>query len=626
MNTNYSSKSLSDINATVVTEYKNPLKKFLAFIGPAFLISVGYMDPGNWATDIAGGSSFGYSLLWVLLMSNLIAILLQSHSARLGVVTGLDLAQANRVFFPTIPNFILYILAEIAIIACDLAEVIGMAIGIHLLFPSISLLAGIIITLLDTFILLFLMNKGVRKLEAFIVGLILIITICFFIEMIYVKPSASSVIKGFVPYFPNEDALYIAIGIIGATVMPHNLYLHSSLVQSRKIKRDKHHILSALKYNLIDSILALNIAFLVNAAILILAAAVFFKNNIYKVEEIQEAHQLLHNVLGSSIAPKLFAVALIAAGQSSTITGTLAGQIIMEGYLNLRFNPVVRRLLTRLLAILPAVFTVLLLGDEKISNLLILSQVILSLQLAYAVIPLLHFVSNKKLMGDFVISKLQKAVSWLAVTIIVALNLQMVFNEVSGFLSSTHHPVMVGFIFIPLILIALILLLYITIVPFLYQKQNKKLDSIHGKFPDLIIYHDKIKYRRIAVAVDFSSSDNKALNYALNFISKNSELILIHILDNIGSVVYQHQSDSAELKSDKKYLEKYCEILREKDISCSYIIGFGNPKAEIPKIVVEQNIDILIMGAHGHRAIKDILLGATIDEVRHKINIPLLIV
>ncbi len=625
MTTGRNLNSLDDINASVSTEFKNPFKRFIAFAGPAYLISVGYMDPGNWATDIAGGSSFGYSLLWVLLMSNLMAILLQSHSARLGIVTGLDLAQANRTFFPTLPNFLLYIFAEIAIISCDLAEIIGMAIGIHLLFPSVSLLNGILITVIDSFLLLLLMNRGIRKLEAFIVALITVIGLSFLLEMFIVKPSATQIAKGFFPTLVNEDALYLAIGIIGATVMPHNLYLHSSLVQTRKFKRDKKSILSALKYNLIDSVLALNMAFLVNAAILILAAAVFFKNNFYNVSEIQHAYQLLQDILGNQLAPKLFAIALIAAGQSSTITGTLAGQIIMEGFLNLRLNPIVRRILTRLLAIVPAAFTIVFFGEDKIANLLILSQVILSLQLGYAIVPLIHFVSNKKIMGEFAISLWQKILSWVVVSIILFLNFKMAFNEISNFILQFSNPFYYSLLIIPFVMLCLILMFYIIIVPIFYYQQ-KSIPSIHGSPNELVIHSQKKKFEKIAVAVDFSPSDNKAINYALQLSHPSSQILLIHILDNIGAYVYHSQTETAELKIDKENIEKYCETLKIKGFQCSYSIGFGNPKSEIPKIVKEHQIDLLIMGAHGHKTIKDLLLGTTIDQVRHKINIPLLVV
>ncbi|MFB0911062.1 MAG: Nramp family divalent metal transporter, partial [Flavobacterium sp.] len=356
-------KSLEEVNESVSTlDKKSAFRKILAFFGPAYLISVGYMDPGNWATDLAGGSQFGYSLLWVLLMSNIMALLLQSLSARLGIVTQRDLAQASRETYSPFINYILYFLAEVAIAACDLAEVLGMAIGINLLF-GIPLIEGVMITVLDTFLLLFLINKGIRKMEAFIIALVMVIGVSFIFEMIFAQPDMGDVLYGLIPSMPNETALYIAIGIIGATVMPHNLYLHSSLVQTRKFDRTTEGIKQALKYNFIDSTIALNLAFFVNAAILILAAATFYKVGMYEVAEIQDAHKFLAPLLGTKWAPILFAVALIAAGQSSTITGTLAGQIIMEGYLNLRIQPWVRRIITRLIAIIPAVVVISIFGE-----------------------------------------------------------------------------------------------------------------------------------------------------------------------------------------------------------------------------------------------------------------------
>ncbi|MCC6181153.1 MAG: Nramp family divalent metal transporter, partial [Bacteroidia bacterium] len=401
MNKN-SHKSLDEVHASINTSQKSGLKRMLAFLGPAYMISVGYMDPGNWATDIEGGSRYGYSLIWVLVMSNIIALLLQSHCIKLGIVAGKDLAQASKSYYSKFVNFLLYILAELAIAACDLAEVIGMAIGIHLLFPSISLLTGVCITVLDSFILLFLLNSGIRKLEAFIISLVGVIGVSFLIQLFIAKPDVVEISKGLIPGFKDEGALYIAIGIIGATVMPHNLYLHSSLVQTRKFEPTSHEIKKAIKFNIIDSAVALNLALFVNAAILIIAATTFFKAGI-EVTDIQEAHKMMNPLLGSTLAPLLFAVALIAAGQSSTITGTLAGQIIMEGYLNLRLQPWIRRLLTRLIAIVPAFLVIYFFGEEKTGDLLVLSQVILSLQLGFAVIPLIHFVSNKYLMGEFVI-------------------------------------------------------------------------------------------------------------------------------------------------------------------------------------------------------------------------------
>ena len=370
--------SLSEVHQKIdPSKAGNRWKKVFAFFGPAYLVSVGYMDPGNWATDIAGGSQFGYGLIWVLLMSNFMALLLQSLSARLGIVQGRDLAQCSREVYPPAINFILYLLAEIAIAACDLAEVLGMAIGLNLLF-GMPLIWGVLVTLLDTILLLYLQKLGMRKLEAFIITLIAIIGGCFLTEMFLAKPDMHEVVKGFVPYLPNHAALYVAIGIIGATVMPHNLYLHSALVQTRKINRNHGSIMKSLKMNAIDSALALNIAFFVNAAILILAASVFFNSGHHEIASLQDAHKLLAPLLGSKWAPILFAVALIAAGQSSTVTGTLAGQIVMEGYLRIRINPIVRRLITRLLAIVPTLIVILIAGEKMVDQLLIFSQVLLN--------------------------------------------------------------------------------------------------------------------------------------------------------------------------------------------------------------------------------------------------------
>src|SRR5215216_1720822 len=414
--------SLSEVHGSVdPLRGKSPWRKIAAFFGPAYLVSVGYMDPGNWATDLEGGSKFGYQLIWVLLMSNIMALLLQSLSARLGIIRGRDLAQANRETYPKFVNFALYILAEVAIAATDLAEVLGMAIGLQLL-TGLPLIWAVLITVLDTFLLLLLQRLGMRKMEAFIICLVAIIGLSFLTEIILAKPDMGEVVKGFIPSIPSDTALYIAIGIIGATVMPHNLYLHSALVQTRKIKRDEKGIRRAIKLNFIDSTIALNLAFFVNAAILVLAASAFYFKGRTDVAEIKLAYELLDPLLGSKWAPYLFAIALIAAGQSSTITGTLAGQIVMEGYLRLRINPWMRRLMTRLIAIIPAVIVILINGEKDINNLLVLSQVVLSLQLGFAVIPLIHFVSDKKEMGIFAIKPVVQLLAWLVTLVLVYLN------------------------------------------------------------------------------------------------------------------------------------------------------------------------------------------------------------
>src|SRR5664279_1123345 len=458
MNDLHRHNSLSDVHGSVDTTVstRSSWRKALSFFGPAYLISVGYMDPGNWATDLAGGSKFGYSLIWVLLMSNIMALLLQSLSARLGIVRGRDLAQANREAYPRAVNFMLYILAEIAIAACDLAEVLGMAIGIQLL-TGLPLIWGVSVTVLDTFLLLYLQRLGIRKMEAFIITLIAVIGICFLVNIIIASPQLHEILKGFIPRLPDakefyaakgmhnalpkETALYLAIGIIGATVMPHNLYLHSSLVQTRKIQKTTSGIKQALKWSLVDTAVALNIAFLINAAILILAAAVFFKTGRTDVGEIKQAYQLLSPMLGSTFASTLFAIALIASGQSSTVTGTLAGQIVMEGYLRLRINPIIRRLITRLLAIIPAIIVIAYFGENKVDSLLIFSQVILSLQLGFAVIPLIHFVSDKNTMGEFTIKPIIQFFAWLVASALVYLNVRLVTGEALNFFATSENTI-----------------------------------------------------------------------------------------------------------------------------------------------------------------------------------------
>ncbi|CAM2862554.1 Nramp family divalent metal transporter [Flavobacterium frigoris] len=619
-------KSLEEVNESVSTlNKKSGFRKILAFFGPAYLISVGYMDPGNWATDIAGGSQFGYSLLWVLLMSNIMALLLQSLSARLGIVTQRDLAQASRETYSKFINYILYFLAEIAIAACDLAEVLGMAIGINLLF-GIPLIEGVMITVLDTFLLLFLINKGIRKMEAFIIALVMVIGVSFIFEMIFAQPKMGEVIYGLIPSMPNETALYIAIGIIGATVMPHNLYLHSSLVQTRKFDRTTAGIKQALKYNFIDSTIALNLAFFVNAAILILAAATFYKVGMYNVAEIQDAHKFLAPLLGTKWAPILFAVALIAAGQSSTITGTLAGQIIMEGYLNLRIQPWVRRIITRLIAIIPAVVVISIFGEGVTGKLLILSQVILSLQLGFAIIPLIHFVSDKSKMRGFHIGRTTQVASWIVASVIVALNGKLVLDEINGWLEASENPIILWLTVVPLAFSFLILLLYIVFKPFVTKSkiaiQNHSPHNLKLKFSKLESYAKK----DIVVSVDFSSADEIALNSAFQLGGTEANYTLIHVVETVGALVYGENIEDHETLVDEKLLEEYREILAEKGFKVAIQLGFGKPDKVIPEIVNKGNFDVLVMGTHGHTGIKDLIFGTTVDKLRHKISIPLFIV
>ncbi|RKP56209.1 divalent metal cation transporter [Cohnella endophytica] len=409
-------------------------RKFLAFAGPGYMVAVGYMDPGNWATDLAGGSQFGYTLLSVILMSNLMAILLQALSGKLGIATGRDLAQACRDSYSKPVNFGLWILCELAIAACDLAEVIGAAIALNLLF-GIPILYGVILTALDVLIILFLQNKGFRYLEAFVIALIVLIAGCFAVELIWSAPVMGDLMKGFVPsseIINNPEMLYIAIGILGATVMPHNLYLHSSIVQTRQYEQTELGKRQAIRFSTWDSTIALFFALFINAAILILAGAVFHTAGKTDVAEIDQAYHLLAPMLGSSFAAILFGVALLASGQNSTITGTLAGQIVMEGFLNIRIAPWLRRLITRLIAIIPAVIVTALYGDSGTMDLLILSQVILSFQLSFAVVPLVQFTSNKKKMGKFANPMWLNILAWVVAVIIMSLNLYLLYTTLFG--------------------------------------------------------------------------------------------------------------------------------------------------------------------------------------------------
>jgi manganese transport protein len=619
-----SGKSLGEVHSSVETGKNSFWKKLFAFMGPAYLVSVGYMDPGNWATDIAGGSQFGYKLLWVLVMSNLMALLLQTLSARLGLVRGLDLAQASRATYPPAVNFINWVLAEIAIAACDLAEVIGMAIGLQLLF-NIPLLAGVSITVLDTLLILFLQKHGIRKMEAFILALVATIGVAFIAELYFAKPDGGELLKGIIPSIPNDNALYIAIGIIGATVMPHNLYLHSSLVQTRKIERTPAGIKEALKFNLIDTTIALNAALFVNAAILILAASAFFTTGRYGVAEIQDAFHLLENILGTHLAPILFAVALIAAGQSSTLTGTLSGQIVMEGYLNLRMQPWLRRIITRMIAIVPALLVIYFFGEDATGELLILSQVILSLQLGFAIIPLIHLTSDKRQMGIFANKPWVKIAAWAIALIIVTLNARLVIQTTEDWIANSENPAILYFTVIPLIAGAGILLLYITLSPLIKKVKLKDANSPDGN-PDALEILPMLKYNKIAITVDFSRSDSKAISNAFSQGGKKAEYILIHIVETAGARMMDHEIDDFETVSDKINLEKYKVELSAKGYIIHTKLGFGNPKKSIPEIVNLTDCDLLVMGAHGHRAFKDIILGTTLDAVRHNVRVPVLIV
>ncbi len=424
-------QSLSEANASIAVPQTGSFwKKMAAYVGPGLMVAVGYMDPGNWATDIAGGARFGYTLLSVILISNLFAMILQHLSLKLGIATGMDLAQACREYFPKRVSMVLWFLAEIAIAACDLAEVLGSAIALNLLF-HIPLSVGVVITTLDVLLILYFQNKGFRIIESIVGGLIAVVLMCFVYEVIVSHPEWSQVAGGLIPQkqvITNPGMLYVAIGILGATVMPHNLYLHSSIIQTRAYERTEEGRKSAIRFATIDSTASLGIAFFINAAILILAAATFHSTGNQHVADITDAHHLLDPLLGSRWASVLFAVALLAAGQNATITGTMAGQIVMEGFLNIQLRPWLRQLITRLIAIIPALFVAINYGEHGTSELLVFSQVVLSIQLSFAVIPLIIFTSKRDWMGRFANSRFLSVISWVIAAIIVVLNVYLLID------------------------------------------------------------------------------------------------------------------------------------------------------------------------------------------------------
>ena len=429
--------SLAEVHRSVNVNGATWFRKMVAFAGPGYLVAVGYMDPGNWATDLAGGSRFGYTLLSVILLSNLMAVLLQGLASKLGIVTGRDLAQACRDHYSPPVAFGLWVLCEIAIAACDLAEVIGTAIALNLLF-GITLPVGIAITAVDVLIVLYLQNKGFRMLEALVIALIAVVGGCFLFELFIAKPDMGAVARGFIPttqIFTNPEMLYIAIGILGATVMPHNLYLHSSIVQTRKYEETAEGKREAVRFAFLDSTIALSFALFINAAILIVAAATFHTSGNTDVAEIQDAHKLLTPLLGVAGASAVFALALLASGQNSTLTGTLAGQIVMEGFLNLRIRPWLRRLITRAIAIVPAAFVAVLYGESGTAKLLIFSQVILSLQLSFAVFPLVRFTSDREKMGEFVNSVGLRMAASAVAGVIATLNIWLLVQTIRGWIA-----------------------------------------------------------------------------------------------------------------------------------------------------------------------------------------------
>jgi len=629
--------SLSEVHGTIGIPYqKSIFRRLLAISGPAFLVSVGYMDPGNWATDLAAGSSFNYALIWVLLMSNLIALLLQSLAFRLGIVRGLDLAQACRLEYPRWARLPLYALCEIAIGACDLAEVIGSAIALQLLF-GLPLLWGVCLTAMDTFALLFLNSFGIRKIEAVIIGLIFIVAAGVIVEVFLAGPEWSSVARGFLPNLPNATALYIAIAMLGATVMPHNLYLHSSLVQTRRIGDSSGEKGQAIRLNTTDSTMALNMAFVVNAAILVMAAATFYRHGHFEVAEIQDAYRLLAPLLGTTIAPIAFAIALLASGQSSTITGTLAGQIVMEGFLSLRIPPWVRRIITRLLAIIPAVLTILFLGERGTGWLLVLSQVVLSLQLPFAIIPLIHFVSDREKMGEFVIRPVVIALAWIVTLVIVALNLKLVVDTLGDWIANAGvYAIWLKWTLVPLVGIIGLFLVYITVKPWLAKLLLGPADvrlGVHKPAADLGQAFNqrepasRAPFRKVAVALDFSGRDAEVFRETLRVLGdQRPEIALMHVTESAPARFMGKDAGDFESSRDRDRLETYAESLRAAGFAVSTFIGHGKPVTELTRLITDFDADLVVLGAHGHRFWSDLLFGSTADKLRHQIKVSVLVV
>jgi manganese transport protein len=618
------SRSLADVHASVDISQISFWRRMFAFAGPAYLVSVGYMDPGNWATDLEGGARFGYRLLWVLVMSNAMAILLQTLSARLGIVHGRDLAQACRETYPRPLNVALWVLSEIAIAACDLAEVLGAAIALNLLF-HIPLLIGVILTAADTLLLLWFQSFGIRAIEAFILSLITIMAACFCIEVFWAHPAAGALFNGLLPRI-DRSSLYLAVTILGATVMPHNMYLHSALVQTRNIGRTDAAKRTACRYNLIDSAVALNGAMFVNCAILVLAAAVFFKRGIV-VTEIQQAHELLVPLLGASMAGVLFAVALLCSGQSSTLTGTMAGQVVMEGFLNIRMRPWLRRLITRTLAVVPAALTIYFAGDKSTLGLLLLSQAILSMQLPFAIVPLIHFTSDRTRMGSFANTAWVRWLAWITAVVVIGLNTWLAYDSIQGWMDGAGAwRGVVGVSAISVSAVLVFLLLWVTLEPLI---TSRRLGRAALEFPATEgAAAIAPVYRRILVPLDHTRLDLLAVGHATAMAKQyGAKLYLLHVEEGVTSQIYGGESSTAEVEAGQAYLDRIAQSLQAQGIAVeTAILHSTSPRKAIVRYAKEIHPDLLIMAAHGHGGLKDLIFGTTISPVRHNLDVPMLIV
>jgi manganese transport protein len=630
--------SLEEIHGTVPVTGRG-WRRFLAFSGPALMVSVGYMDPGNWGADLEAGSKYGHRLLWVLLMSNLMALLLQGLATRLGVVTGRDLAQACRESYPRSTVSFLWVLTEIAIAATDLAEVIGTIIALKLLF-GLPYLAGLAVAATDTLLLLALQRRGVRLIELVTFGLVAIIAGSFVVEIVLARPDWAAVVRGFVPGLAPHDytgSLYVAIAMLGATVMPHNLYLHSALVQTRAFPRDPAGKRLALRYNLADSVLALNGAFFINAAILVLSAAAFF--NRQEVDTLTEAPALLTKAWGVTLAGVLFSIALLASGQSSTLTGTLAGQVVMEGFVRLRVRPWLRRLVTRLAAILPALFVVALAAhgqqeqaaagegiDERLTDLLVLSQAILSFQLPFAIVPLVQFTSDRRRMGEFASASWLKVLSWTCAALVVGLNVVLIVLQMQKWGADVEkagwNPLCLYGTLGPLAVALALFLVWVGLYPIFRPRQTSPERLTAPTLPP-----GSSQYRRIGVAVEFTPVDQRVLAQAAALArTHDAPLVLIHVVEGPAAAYYGPAADDHESRSDRAHLAELLDHLRRAGLKAEGILGYGNPPDELVRIAGEQQLDLLVLGTHGHRFFADLALGQTVSPVLHRLLIPILVV
>jgi manganese transport protein len=655
--------SLEDIHGSVPIPRKG-WRRMLAFSGPALLISVGYMDPGNWGADLQAGSKYGFRLLWVLLMSNLMALLLQGLATRLGVVTGQDLAQACRNSYPRRTAVGLWLLTEIAIAATDLAEVIGTIIALKLLF-NLPYLAGLAVAAADTFLLLAVQRRGVRLLELLTLALVAVVAGSFLVEIILARPDWGAVARGFLPGLAAHDtrgSLYVAIAMLGATVMPHNLYLHSALVQTRAFPQTPEGKAVACRGNLLDSAVALNAAFLVNAAILILAASAFP----HEVTTLGEAHKLLHLVWGTTLASFLFAIALLASGQSSTLTGTLAGQVVMEGFVRLRLRPWARRLLTRAVAILPALLLLAFAGqhtdedrqetatavsttlaaadpvsataltaaghqawktepvDKRLLQLLVLSQAILSLQLPFAVLPLVQLTSDRRRMGAFASGPVLKALSWGCAAVVIGLNAVLIVLQLrewaEGAAEGGGSGLWVYGTLGPPVLLLVVFLAWVGLYPVFFRRAEPEGPLPAPAFP-------AVHYSRIGVAVEFTGGDDPVLAQAAALARANgARLFPIHVVEGPGAAFHGPETADQESRFDRRAMAELLKHLRDNGLEAEGLLGYGEPPRELVRLARERQLDLLVLGTHGHRFFADLALGQTVSPVLHRLAIPVLVV